>query len=261
VQGQRANYAGFVEGRETFSVASDGYASSRPQYPAELFAWVASQCKGRAAAWDCATGNGQAALGLAPHFERVEATDISPEQIGHAFPAANVFYSVQAAEMTKFPTASFDLVAVAQALHWFDFKRFWAEVRRTAKRNAFFCAWGYAWFECDPELEAALFTPIRQVLEPYWASENGIIWRGYRSADILFPFQRMEAPSFAIQLDWNIQTILRHIGTWSAYKRAMTDPKTAPLIADIEQSSAAQFRSSGPIHLRVPLLVVAGYVS
>ena len=255
------NDASFMDGRETFSVASDVYASNRPQYPAELFAWVASECECREAAWDCATGNGQAALGLAPHFRRVDATDISAEQIGLGFPAANVSYSVQAAEKTTFPAASFDLVAVAQALHWFDLKRFWAEVRRTAKPNAFFCAWGYAWFECDRELDAALFAPIRRVLEPYWARENRIIWRGYRSEDVLFPFRRVEAPSFAIELSWDIRSILRHIGTWSAYKRAITDPKAALSVTEIEQDSVAQFRTSGPFPLRAPLFVVAGRVS
>lgn len=249
-----------MEGRETFSVASDAYASSRPQYPTELFAWIASECERHETAWDCATGNGQAALGLAPHFEKVEATDVSREQIEHSFPLPNVSYSVQLAEKTAFPVASFDLVAVAQALHWLNFERFWTEVRRTAKPNALFCAWGYAWFECDPELETTLFMPIRQVLEPYWAAENGIIWRGYRSEEIRFPFPRVDAPSFAIEVNWDIQSILRHLGTWSAYKRAMNDPQAVELIAGIEQNSAAQFRSSGALPLRIPLFVVAGRV-
>lgn len=133
---------GPMEGRKTFSVASAAYASGRPLYPTELFTWIASNCESHRKAWDCATGNGQAALGLAPHFECVEATDISAEQIEHCFPAPNISYSVQPAEQTMFPTSNFDLVAVAQALHWFDFERFWPEVWRTAKPNAFFCAWG-----------------------------------------------------------------------------------------------------------------------
>lgn len=120
---------------------------------------------------------------------------------------------------------------------------------------------GYAWFECDPHLEAILFAPLSRVLEPYWARENGIIWKCYRSEDIRFPFARVEAPPFAIELSWDIRSILRHIGTWSAYKRAATDPKALPFIADIEQDSVAQFESSGALPLRAPLFVVSGRVS
>src|SRR4029450_7511658 len=100
-----------MEGRETFSVGSDAYASGRPRYPTELFAWMASECEKHERAWDCATGNGQAAIGLAPHFDRREATDAGAEQIAHAFPIPNICYSVQPAEKTAFPAASFDLVA------------------------------------------------------------------------------------------------------------------------------------------------------
>jgi hypothetical protein len=250
-----------MDGRDTFSIASGAYASDRPQYPTELFAWLATQCESRQTAWDCATGNGQAARGLAQHFERVEATDISAEQIEHGVRDLRISYSVQSAEATKFAAESFDLVAVAQALHWFHLERFWAEVRRTARANAFFCAWGYAWFECDMELEAFLFAPIRQVLEPYWASENGILWRGYQSEEILFPFRRVEAPTFAIELSWEIQAILRHLHTWSSYKRAVIDPEAARSIARIERDALERFRSSTALPLRAPLFVAAGWVS
>lgn len=254
-------YASCMDGRETFSVASDAYASSRPQYPAELFAWIASECECRDAAWDCATGNGQAAVGLALHFERVEATDISAEQIGVGFPAANISYSVQAAEETTFPAACFDLVAVAQALHWFDFERFWEEVRRTAKPHALFCAWGYSWFESSEELETSLFTPMREILEPYWASENTIIWRGYRPEDIRCPFERINAPSFAIELNWDIHAVLRHLRTWSAYKRAAASLKGAEAIARVEGEALRRFQSAGAFSLRAPLSIVAARVS
>lgn len=250
-----------MEGGRIFSVQSDAYASSRPHYPAELFAWIASQCKRREAAWDCATGNGQAALGLAQHFDWVEATDFSPEQIEHAFAADNVSYSVQPAEQTDFPSASFDLVTVAQALHWFDFDAFWPEVRRTAKPTAFFCAWGYAWFDCDSELDAALFTPVLRILEPFWAGENAIMWRGYRSEEISFPFRRVEAPSFAIGLNWNIEEILCHVHTWSAYKSAMAEPQAARDLVAVEAHALSRFRSSGPLQLRTPLIIAAGPVS
>lgn len=261
MQANQGRIIGFVEGRTTFSVASDAYAANRPQYPAELFAWIASQCGSHERAWDCATGNGQAALALAHYFGHVDATDLSKEQIEHGFPAPNISYSVQPAEETNFPAATFDLVAVAQALHWFDFDRFWQEVRRTATPSAFFCAWGYSWFECDEELQAVLFLPLLEILGPHWASENGIIWRGYQSEEIRFPFSRVEPPPFAIELNWDIESCVRHIRTWSAYKRAIARPEIAQPIARIETGAVAHFRSAGAFSLRAPLSIAAGWVS
>src|SRR5690349_22780054 len=116
-----------------FSEKSAGYARSRPTYPEELFRLLAEHAPGRDRAWDCATGNVQAALGPARHFRHVEATDASAEQIANAIAAPGVTYSVQPAEKTTFADASFDAVCVAQAVHWFDADRFNAEARRVLK--------------------------------------------------------------------------------------------------------------------------------
>jgi hypothetical protein len=67
-----------------FSCVSRGYASFRPLYPDPLFTWLAGITPATDEAWDCATGTGQAALGLANHFRHVTATDASPEQIAAA---------------------------------------------------------------------------------------------------------------------------------------------------------------------------------
>ena len=101
---------------QTFSQNSDQYARSRPQYPPELFAYLSSLCPGHTAVWDCATGNGQAAVSLAEYFARIEATDISTEQLQHGLPHPRVRYSLSPAEHTTFSDATFDLVSVAFGL-------------------------------------------------------------------------------------------------------------------------------------------------
>ena len=53
-----------------FSKQSQLYAQYRPKYPAEIYSYLASLAPGRSLAWDCGTGNGQAAIGLADYFER-----------------------------------------------------------------------------------------------------------------------------------------------------------------------------------------------
>jgi ubiquinone/menaquinone biosynthesis C-methylase UbiE len=81
-------------------------------------------------AWDCAAGSGQATADLARRFDRVIATDASSEQISAAKPISNVEYRVATAEQSGLSDNCADLVTVAQALHWFDLPKFYAEARR-----------------------------------------------------------------------------------------------------------------------------------
>jgi len=131
---------------DLFSEKSDLYAQARPQYPQALFDFLSSCVAHHNSVWDCATGNGQAAVGLAKIFSHVQATDMSEQQIAHALAADNITYSVQSAEHTNFADQQFDLITVAQALHWFNFEKFWPEGLRVLKPGGVFSAWAYDWF-------------------------------------------------------------------------------------------------------------------
>jgi SAM-dependent methyltransferase len=246
--------------QHTFAQQSGQYALARPRYPQALYDWILSQCPGRAAAWDCATGNGQAAVGLAPYFGVVQATDLSAEQVEAGLPAPNVVYSAQPAEATAFADRSFDLVTVAQALHWFDYARFWPELRRVARPGALFCAWGYAWFDCAPEVAAEFAQPLRALLEPFWAPNNRILWDGYRDADIAFPFARLPVPPFAIEAHWTIDAMIAYVQTWSAYKLARQDARAAAELERLCAAARLRLAARGPLAARMPLSVVAGRV-
>jgi len=116
--------------KDHFSRQSRAYSLYRPGYPPGLIAWVAAQAPDRRLALDCATGNGQAAIALSDHFERVLALDGSLSQLRNAAAAPRVTYVAATAERLPVPARSVSLVAVAQAVHWFDFERFHAECRR-----------------------------------------------------------------------------------------------------------------------------------
>lgn len=246
--------------RNTFAANPAGYAAARPRYPEALFSWVAARAPGIARAWDCACGNGQAAVGLAAHFEAVHATDVSVEQVTHALPHPRVRYAVAAAESTPFAPATFDAVTVAQALHWFSYDRFWPEVRRIARPGALFCAWGYDWLDCPPHVMDALVTPFREVIGPYWSERNRILWNGYRDADTGFPFDRIEVPAFAIELSWTAGELLAYLRTWSAYQRSREDPARAATIDDLLASVGPLLESPERLPVRMPLKTLAGWV-
>mgnify|MGYP001287933640 CR=1 FL=1 len=96
-----------------FSRQAFSYARVRPRYPAALFAHLAALAPATGCAWDCATGNGQAAVGLAEHFDLVHATDLSAEQIAHAAVHPRVRYHVAPAEASGLPDGCADVVTVA----------------------------------------------------------------------------------------------------------------------------------------------------
>lgn len=203
--------------RRLFSVASDQYAAARPRYPAPLFDYLSASVPDRVRAWDCGTGSGQAALTLAERFGSVEATDVSREQIAHAAGHERVRYSVQPAEETAFRDGSFSLVTVAQALHWFDFERFWPEVQRVLKPGGVFAAWAYTWPHISREADRIVAAGLLDAIEDDWAPQNRLAWDGY--ANVPFPFRELETPRFALSLQWNLDQFLSYVGTWSATRR------------------------------------------
>jgi SAM-dependent methyltransferase len=242
----------------SFSLGSDRYAAARPAYPVDLYAWILAHCGGRETAWDCATGNGQAAAGLAPHFASVYASDISAEQLAHAMPRANIAYLVQPAEKTAFADHAFDLVTVATALHWFDFPRFWPEVTRVLKPRGLFCAWAYGDFQCTDDVRKALADPIGRIVRPYWSPRNGIAWRGYREEELAFPFAAFRPPPIAITLTWSAAQLASFISTWSAFKLASADEQLRIALASALAAGVASLGRDAPLEITMPLTVIAG---
>ncbi len=139
-----------------FSAHAAEYAQHRPHYPAGLFDWLTGQCSAHDLAWDCGTGNGQAALALADRFEQVVASDLSAEQIDCARPHARITYRLTPAAASGLANHSCDLITVAQALHWFCHDAFYAEVQRVLKPGAWFAAWTYTLLRSEPAINTAI---------------------------------------------------------------------------------------------------------
>src|SRR5437016_1337123 len=114
--------------KDLFSGHGKQYAAFRPTYPKELYDFIYSHVSNFENAWDVGTGNGQVARELSKQFDCVSATDISATQLENAFKAKNIFYEI-AGEQTSFSSNSFDLICVAQAIHWFSREKFYREVK------------------------------------------------------------------------------------------------------------------------------------
>lgn len=206
-----------TDNRLTFGGDARAYRTFRPDYPAELFAFLVENAPGTGSALDLATGTGQAATRLAAHFDRVVAVDISAELLAEAPPAPRVSYRVAAAEELPPDLGRFDVVASAQAAHWFDPTRFWPGLSACCDRATLVALWGYCHAEIDPEIDRRIRKLVLEPIDPYWAAGNRIVLSEYRDLD--FPLREISAPRFHSDKSWTLETLIGYLRTWSAYKR------------------------------------------
>jgi len=202
-----------------FSKVAKAYSASRPAYPPELFAWLASQAPGRGLAWDTATGSGQAALGLVGHFERVVATDVSAAQVRHATPHPRVGYRVAHAESSGLPDESADLIVAAAAIHWFDLPRFYEEARRVARPGGVLAAWTYHVAHVDPPFDDVFGPFYRDVVAPHFAPGARLVDDRYEG--LALPGRLLEAPPFVVSMWWTASDLLRFVRSWSGVQSYM----------------------------------------
>ena len=204
--------------KDHFSGVAAQYADFRPRYPAALFDYLAGLAPKNGVAWDCAAGNGQASLDLATRLGRVIATDASREQLAAAPPHSKIEYRVAAAEQSGLPEASVSLITVAQALHWFDLPRFYAEAGRVLVSGGVIAVWAYGINQMAGgnvnELVQDYYT---NTVGPYWPPERALVEDGYQS--INFPFAEMTPPLFRMEADWTLGQLLGYLSTWSATNR------------------------------------------
>jgi SAM-dependent methyltransferase len=244
-----------------FSGLAKSYSESRPGYPPELFAWLASVAPGHGLAWDVATGNGQAAVGLAGHFERVVATDVSAEQLCHAQVHPRVEYRVGPAEASDLPAGSVDVVVAAAAVHWFDLPRFYEEIRRVARPGAVAAIWSYHVARVSEPLGEVLWSFYRDVVAPYFAAGASLVDDRYEAIEL--PGTELCPPPFESSVSWTVEQVVAFVRTWSGVEAYLRATGEDPVVA-LEPQLEAAFGSRGverevafPLHLRASKLSMA----
>ena len=200
--------------KDNFSFSPEQYARYRPDYPAAIFDFIYPLLNDKSVAWDCGTGNGQLAKELSKDFGRVEATDISSKQLEHAFATENINYTAQPAEKTNFADNSFDLITVAQAVHWFDVDKFNEEVKRVGKPNSIIAMIGYELNNITPEIDAVIRHFYKNIIGEYWDAERKHLENRYQH--IAFPFRELETPTIQNIKLWKFEHLLGYLNTWSA---------------------------------------------
>lgn len=243
--------------KDNFSTQSEQYSKYRPGYPLDFFEYINSIVQSKQNAWDCGTGNGQVAGELAKTFEKVYATDISQSQINNGRQVANILYSVQPAEKTNFSNNSFDLIIVAQAVHWFDFEKFYTEVSRTAKNDALLCVVGYNRPKISPPVDTLITNFYENVIGKYWDKERKYVDENYKT--IPFPFVKILTPNFTNKVCWTLDHFIGYLNTWSAVKRFIQQNGQNPvdkLRSELEQN----WGKGQTLEVNFPLLLRIGQI-
>jgi SAM-dependent methyltransferase len=243
--------------QDHFSARASEYSKARPHYPAVLFEHLARLSPERRLAWDCGTGNGQAATGIAEHFEQVIATDPSEAQLAERFPHSRVVYRLGQEESSGLPDGSADLVTAAQAAHWFDLPAFYREARRVLRPKGVIALWCYGLCRISPQIDGLLSVFYVETVGPYWPPERHHIDAAYRT--LPFPFEEFPFPPVAMEHYWNLHELTSYLDTWSAVsgfrKKVGSDP-LPPFIAAIEPIWGAP---DEPRRIEWPLAVRAGH--
>lgn len=245
--------------RGHFQEGGAEYARYRPGYPPALAVALAEAAPSRALAVDVGCGSGQLTALLALHFERVEARDVSAAQIANAPSRPNIRYALGSAEALDVPAGAATLITAAQAAHWFDLPKFFAEARRIAAPGALLALISYG----DPKVEGPLAERFdrfyRRALAPFWPPERRHVFTGY--AEIDFPFEELSPPALEIERHWPLEALVGYVETWSAAKRARAGGAGEVIENFVEDArrtcagddatDSAALRVSWPINMRM----------
>lgn len=244
--------------KDHFSQHAAAYATYRPKSPDRLFEYLASLVPAHRRAWDVGTGNGQAAVELTPWFDEVIATDASGEQIAQALPHPKVTYAVSPAERSGLESSSIDLITVAQAIHWFDFDRFYQEVRRVARPEAVLAVWTYELSIIDPAVDAVVKAYYLEGVGSYWPPERDWVKDHYEH--LPFPFPEIKPPPLVMEESRSLAEWVGYLHTWSATQRALRAGKTAVWEKLVQDLTAAWGDPRKAKTVRWPLYLRVGRV-
>ncbi len=238
-----------------FSAQAAAYGRARPHYPDELLAHLARLAPARDLAIDVATGNGQAAVGLARHFDQVLAGDASATQLAAAVTHPRVQYVCLRAESLPIGRAVADLVTAAQAAHWFELDRFYAEVRRVLRPGGVVALWTYGMLAVDPACDRVLRNFYRARVGRHWPPQRRYVEEGYRT--LPFPFAALSAPTFELAAEYTLEELVDYVGTWSAVARCRQLEGVDPL-PELARDLLPVWRGASHRTVRWPLHLLIG---
>ncbi|XP_064643328.1 putative methyltransferase DDB_G0268948 isoform X2 [Lineus longissimus] len=210
------------------------YSKFRPSYPAELLKTILDFLGEKHPppyrhAVDVGCGTGQSTQYLAGSFQQVTGADVSEAQIEEANKnekISNVTYKVGMDSSIPCDDNSVDLVTAAQAAHWFDFDKFYAEVDRILRPNGCLAIYGYTVpsivygdkTEAASQLLAEFQTNLYRREDGCASDERrSIHYNRFRCQKEPYS-ENMRVDSLHFELPVTVDWIIGYLTSWSSYQ-------------------------------------------
>ena len=195
-----------------FGRTAADYARHRAGYPEELFVRLAALGVGQASQrlLDVATGTGYLGRGFARRGARVTGLDRSDDLLGEARrldaeAGVENDYVLAPAEDTGLADASFDVVSVGQAWHWFERPKVAAEIRRLLTAGGTIALAHFDWVPVPGSVVEASEALI-QAHNPDWPWGGGDGFHVYEAADLSAAgFKTIESFSFDVDVPYSAE--------------------------------------------------------
>ena len=240
--------------KDNFSIQAKKYSKYRPDYSYKIIDYIVSKVPIKQNVLDVATGNGQVASKLVDYFEQVYATDISAEQLKNLVDEENIVYKQESAENTLFNDNQFDLITVAQAIHWFDFDAFYTEATRILKPTGILVVMGYGQISTNLVSDKLINRLYKDILGSYWDEERKYVDENYET--IPFPFEEVKADKFVDEYTWSFEHLLGYLGSWSAVQHYIKKNGSNPI--DLIKEELKESWENSDNKVTFPLLLRIG---
>jgi SAM-dependent methyltransferase len=214
-----------------FGQVAEEFQRYRPDYPSELFGHIldAVPPEHRRRAMDLGAGTGKATRALMPHFAEVIAVEPDAQmaaKLAEQFPGAMI--RNVPAERCSQPPETVDLVTIANALHWMEAERVFANVRSWLRRGGVLAVFDRPLPKTTPALDAVLRAELRGPWKPHRDRrlERYLIWqKQVRAAPGLRVVEETKFPDIVPMSARDLTGYWRSTSYASAYARTLADPE------------------------------------
>ena len=111
--------------------------------------------------------------------------------------------------------------------NWFDFEKFYKNVKQALKPDGIIAVIGYSVFKTEDDLNNVIQYFYKDITEAYWDPERRYLDEDYLT--IPFPFEEEVTPSFNIKVKWTKEHFYNYLNTWSAVKHYEKKEGMSPL--------------------------------
>ncbi|XP_013402564.2 putative methyltransferase DDB_G0268948 [Lingula anatina] len=241
------------------------YAKYRPQWTKNIVDRVITYLQEKLPApydqaLDVGCGSGQFTHLLAPHFNHVTGIDVSDNQILQANnknDMSNVRFKKGSGESFPVDDHSVDLVTSAQAAHWFDLDKFYAETERVLRPHGCVALLGYA----VPVLDS---NPHGEILSKYIRDFYGRLWKTScwdemrKHVDNRYPDERFACrlplreyvrdETLSMEYDTTLEHFIGYVSSWSGYNKYMEKYPESKILEDLQENLLKTMDREATIH-------------